>query len=100
MIILRYNGYQDKWRGNEVWKWQILFWHIRVAYYIHDSNDVYLLIFLIFLICLTDYILDADGSNLDVFEIVKPTVNAAINGFNGTVFAYGQTNFNKIHYDR
>lgn len=35
-------------------------------------------------------------SNYDVFDsIVKPIVDAAVNGFNGTVFAYGQTGSGK-----
>lgn len=37
-------------------------------------------------------------SNSDVFNtIVKPIVNAAVNGFNGTVFAYGQTSSGKTY---
>lgn len=45
----------------------------------------------------TDHIFDMNASNLDVFEIVKPIVNAAVNGFNGTVFAYGQTSSGKTY---
>lgn len=46
----------------------------------------------------TDHIFDMNASNLDVFDIVvKPIVNAAVNGFNGTVFAYGQTSSGKTY---
>ncbi|KAK9294941.1 hypothetical protein QLX08_010621 [Tetragonisca angustula] len=44
-----------------------------------------------------DHIFGVSASNLDVFEIVKPIVNAAVNGFNGTVFAYGQTSSGKTY---
>ncbi|XP_046145312.1 kinesin-related protein 4-like [Osmia bicornis bicornis] len=45
-----------------------------------------------------DHIFDMNISNLDVFNaIVKPIVNAAVNGFNGTVFAYGQTSSGKTY---
>lgn len=43
-----------------------------------------------------DHIFDMKSSNLEVFDtVVKPIVNAAVNGFNGTVFAYGQTSSGK-----
>lgn len=46
----------------------------------------------------TDHIFDMNASNLDVFDtVVKPIVNAAVNGFNGTVFAYGQTSSGKTY---
>lgn len=45
----------------------------------------------------TDHIFDMNASNLNVFEIVKPIVNATVNGFNGTVFAYGQTSSGKTY---
>lgn len=39
-----------------------------------------------------------NSSNNDVFDtIVKPIVDAAVNGFNGTVFAYGQTSSGKTY---
>lgn len=39
-----------------------------------------------------------DASNNDVFySIVSPIVDAAVNGFNGTVFAYGQTSSGKTY---
>ncbi|CAK9797030.1 Centromere-associated protein E [Anthophora plagiata] len=45
-----------------------------------------------------DHIFDVNTSNLDVFDtIVKPIVNASVNGFNGTVFAYGQTSSGKTY---
>ncbi|PBC32053.1 Centromere-associated protein E [Apis cerana cerana] len=45
-----------------------------------------------------DHIFDVNASNSDVFNIVvKPIVNAAVNGFNGTVFAYGQTSSGKTY---
>ncbi|XP_076754844.1 uncharacterized protein LOC143425727 [Xylocopa sonorina] len=45
-----------------------------------------------------DHIFDMNASNLDVFEIVvKPIISAAVNGINGTVFAYGQTSSGKTY---
>ncbi|XP_033359443.1 centromere-associated protein E-like [Bombus vosnesenskii] len=45
-----------------------------------------------------DHIFDMNASNWDVFDtVVKPIVNAAVNGFNGTVFAYGQTSSGKTY---
>ncbi|KAL2711624.1 kinesin-related protein 4 [Vespula squamosa] len=43
-----------------------------------------------------DHIFDEITKNKDVFDtVVKPIVDAAVNGFNGTVFAYGQTSSGK-----
>lgn len=43
-----------------------------------------------------DHIFDEATKNRDVFDtVVKPIVDAAVNGFNGTVFAYGQTSSGK-----
>lgn len=43
-----------------------------------------------------DHIFDEVTKNKDVFDnVVKPIVDAAVNGFNGTVFAYGQTSSGK-----
>ncbi|XP_020278586.1 centromere-associated protein E-like isoform X2 [Pseudomyrmex gracilis] len=45
-----------------------------------------------------DHIFDMNSTNNDVFDtIVKPIVDAAVNGFNGTVFAYGQTSSGKTY---
>ncbi|KMQ97228.1 centromere-associated protein e [Lasius niger] len=45
-----------------------------------------------------DHIFDTNTSNNDVFDnIVRPIVDAAVNGFNGTVFAYGQTSSGKTY---
>ncbi|XP_076278067.1 uncharacterized protein LOC143207979 [Lasioglossum baleicum] len=45
-----------------------------------------------------DHIFDMDASNADVFDsIVRPIVDAAVNGFNGTIFAYGQTSSGKTY---
>ncbi|XP_058798615.1 centromere-associated protein E-like [Phymastichus coffea] len=45
-----------------------------------------------------DHIFDPDKTNNDVFEtVVKPIVDAAVKGFNGTVFAYGQTSSGKTY---
>ncbi|EFN84609.1 Centromeric protein E [Harpegnathos saltator] len=45
-----------------------------------------------------DHIFDMDASNNDVFcSIVSPIVDAAVSGFNGTVFAYGQTSSGKTY---
>ncbi|XP_031826684.2 uncharacterized protein LOC116424434 isoform X1 [Nomia melanderi] len=45
-----------------------------------------------------DYIFDSDATNYSVFDsIVKPIVNATINGINGTVFCYGQYRSGKTY---
>ncbi|XP_014207511.1 kinesin-related protein 4 [Copidosoma floridanum] len=45
-----------------------------------------------------DHIFDPKKTNVDVFEtVVRPIVDAAVKGFNGTVFAYGQTSSGKTH---
>ncbi|XP_071554788.1 uncharacterized protein [Temnothorax nylanderi] len=45
-----------------------------------------------------DHIFDMDSTNNDVFDnVVRPIVDAAVNGFNGTVFAYGQTSSGKTY---
>lgn len=45
-----------------------------------------------------DHIFGEDATNEDVFRTVaKPIVEAAVNGFNGTIFAYGQTSSGKTH---
>ncbi|XP_029166361.1 kinesin-related protein 4-like isoform X2 [Nylanderia fulva] len=45
-----------------------------------------------------DHIFDTHANNNNVFDtIVKPIVDAAVNGFNGTVFAYGQTSSGKTY---
>ncbi|XP_015606250.1 kinesin-related protein 4 isoform X2 [Cephus cinctus] len=45
-----------------------------------------------------DHIFDMKNTNEDIFQaVVKPIVDAAINGFNGTVFAYGQTSSGKTY---
>lgn len=39
-----------------------------------------------------------DTNNSTVFSsIVKPIIDAAIEGFNGTVYSYGQSNSGKTH---
>ncbi|XP_044598075.1 kinesin-related protein 4 isoform X2 [Cotesia glomerata] len=45
-----------------------------------------------------DYIFGTEANNQDVFDqTVKPIVEAAMNGFNGTIFAYGQTGSGKTY---
>ncbi|XP_072755848.1 uncharacterized protein [Anoplolepis gracilipes] len=45
-----------------------------------------------------DHIFDTNASNNDVFNnIVKPIVDAAVKGFNGTVFAYRQTSSGRTY---
>ncbi|KYN29939.1 PREDICTED: kinesin-related protein 4-like [Trachymyrmex cornetzi] len=44
-----------------------------------------------------DHIFDTNANNNDVFNVVRPIVDAAVNGFNGTVFAYGQTSSGKTY---
>ncbi|XP_076236584.1 uncharacterized protein LOC143180609 [Calliopsis andreniformis] len=45
-----------------------------------------------------DNVFDVDATNSTIFDIiVKPIVNAAINGINGTIFSYGQFNSGKTY---
>ncbi|KAG5314350.1 CENPE protein, partial [Acromyrmex insinuator] len=44
-----------------------------------------------------DHIFDTNTNNNNVFNVVRPIVDAAVNGFNGTVFAYGQTSSGKTY---
>ncbi|XP_068081095.1 uncharacterized protein [Anabrus simplex] len=45
-----------------------------------------------------DHIFDTFSRNQDVFDtVVKPLVEAAVGGFNATVFAYGQTSSGKTY---
>lgn len=45
---------------------------------------------------LSDRVYDQDTKTSDVYdEIAKPIVEAATAGFNGTIFAYGQTSSGK-----
>lgn len=53
---------------------------------------------LLFFIFLKDHIFDTGQTNKDVFEATaKPIVDAAMKGFNGTIFAYGQTSSGKTY---
>lgn len=45
-----------------------------------------------------DHIFDSKCRNAEIYQtVVHPVVDAAINGFNGTIFAYGQTSSGKTH---
>ncbi|XP_046741116.1 centromere-associated protein E isoform X2 [Diprion similis] len=45
-----------------------------------------------------DHIFGMDADNARVFDVaVKPIVDATVNGFNGTIFAYGQTSSGKTY---
>lgn len=49
-------------------------------------------------VAFADYVFGTNSSNNDVFDnVVRPIVNATVNGFNGTVFAYGQTSSGKTY---
>lgn len=49
-------------------------------------------------VAFADYVFGVSSSNNDVFDnVVRPIVDAAVNGFNGTVFAYGQTSSGKTY---
>lgn len=50
------------------------------------------------IVLFADHIFDMNSTNNDVFcSIVSPIVDAAVNGFNGTVVAYGQTSSGKTY---
>ncbi|XP_034232396.1 centromere-associated protein E isoform X5 [Thrips palmi] len=45
-----------------------------------------------------DHVFGPESSNTEVFEVlVKPIVESAVKGFNGTIFAYGQTASGKTY---
>ena len=45
-----------------------------------------------------DYVFDPNSTQKFIFEkAVKPIVDSVMEGFNGTVFAYGQTSSGKTH---
>ncbi|GLV46297.1 CENP-meta [Carabus blaptoides fortunei] len=45
-----------------------------------------------------DHIFDSKCRNVEIYKtVVHPVVDAAINGFNGTIFAYGQTSSGKTY---
>lgn len=49
-------------------------------------------------VAFADYVFGTNSSNNDVFDnVVRPIVDATVNGFNGTVFAYGQTSSGKTY---
>lgn len=58
----------------------------------------FVVILLIFNTLFTDYNFDVNTKNSKIFDsIVKPIVDATINGFNGTVFCYGQFDSGKTY---
>lgn len=45
-----------------------------------------------------DRVISKDSTQSDVYEITaKPIINDVLNGFNGTIFAYGQTASGKTY---
>lgn len=45
-----------------------------------------------------DHVFDQQSSNEDVYKgVVKPTIKAALEGMNVTIFAYGQTSSGKTY---
>ncbi|CAG9463621.1 unnamed protein product [Pedinophyceae sp. YPF-701] len=45
-----------------------------------------------------DYIYDWTSQQLDIYnEVARPLVNSVLDGYNGTIFAYGQTGTGKTH---
>jgi centromeric protein E len=45
-----------------------------------------------------DYVFGKESSNEDVYlQVARPLVEGSLNGYNGTVFAYGQTSSGKTH---
>jgi hypothetical protein len=57
----------------------------------------YILSFVIF----SDHVFDPKTNNYEVFNTVaRPIIDSSVSGFNGTIFAYGQTSSgNVIFYD-
>lgn len=47
---------------------------------------------------ITDKIFDENSTNNEIFEnVVQPIVRESMRGFNGTIFAYGQTSSGKTY---
>jgi centromeric protein E len=45
-----------------------------------------------------DHVFGYNSKNVDIYEVhTKDVIEAAVNGFNGTVFAYGQTSSGKTY---
>ena len=45
-----------------------------------------------------DYVFGDDSRQLDIYNLIsRPIVEAVLEGYNGTVFAYGQTGTGKTH---
>ena len=45
-----------------------------------------------------DHIFDIDSTQEQIYEVAaKPVVSSVLEGFNGTIFAYGQTSSGKTH---
>lgn len=45
-----------------------------------------------------DYVFDMDTTQPQVYDItVKPIVDSVLDGYNGTILAYGQTSSGKTH---
>lgn len=46
-----------------------------------------------------DYVFDPDSTQDSVYDrIARPVVTDVLKGFNGTIFAYGQTGTGKVTY--
>ena len=45
-----------------------------------------------------DHIFDSNSTQDQIYEVAaKPVVSSVLEGFNGTIFAYGQTSSGKTH---
>jgi len=45
-----------------------------------------------------DHVFDTESIQKDVYDIsARPIVDSVLEGFNGTIFAYGQTSSGKTH---
>lgn len=63
----------------------------------HTKFYLYRYIFIYYLL-IVDRVYCSNSTNYDVFdEIVRPIIDRGVQGFNGTVFAYGQTASGKTY---
>jgi Tfp pilus assembly pilus retraction ATPase PilT len=45
-----------------------------------------------------DHVFDSNSTQKEVYDLAaKPIIDSVLEGFNGTIFAYGQTSSGKTH---
>jgi hypothetical protein len=55
--------------------------------------------FFLCLVIFSDHVFDSETSNYEVFNtIARPIIDSSVSGFNGTIFAYGQTSSGNVMF--